>query len=45
MKMSALNEARRLKGALPALSVTTMIYFTVGKNLEKTQKMFKKTTV
>ena len=36
--MSALNEARRLKGALPALSVTTMIYFTVGKNLEKTHK-------
>ena len=44
MKMSALNEARRLKGALPALSVTTMIYFTVGKNLKKTQKMFLKTT-
>ena len=46
MKMSALNEARRLKGALPALSVTTMIYFTVGKNLEKThKKYFLKTTV
>ena len=40
MKMSALNEARRLKGALPALSVTTMIYFTVGKNLEKTHKKY-----